>query len=152
MNYKRFDRFDMILTAFISLIFLSFLSFGGCAWFKTAEDHMNDLSQAINTEWTAKINKDWGTVYDLLTEASKSAIKRDNFIRHANVEVLNFTIKDIQIAPDGKTATATIDYTAFQMGYQLPAKTTEEWMLENGQWRRLKRPRDIGFPLNNKRE
>jgi len=128
---------------------LSFL-FSGCAYFKTAEDYKNDLNQTISKEWAAKINKDWGTVYDLATQSSKNKIKRDDFIKYVNVEVLNYTIKDLQIDPSGEKAIAVIDYTTFQMGYKIPMMTKEEWVLENGQWR-LEMPPGIPFPESGKK-
>jgi len=111
---------------------------------------MNDLNQAINTEWTAKINKDWGTVYDLVTQSSRNRIKRDDFIKHSNVEALKYTIRDLQIDPAGKKAIAAIDYTVFQMGYKIPMTTKEEWVMENGEWR-LEIPAGIQFPESGKK-
>lgn len=142
---KRKRIFYTIVTALTSLTLL----FLGCSHFKTAEDHINDLNQVISKEWTAKTNKDWGTVYDMAAESSKKDITRDDFVKYANVEVVNFTIKDVQLAPDGKKATAVINYTVFQMGYKIPMSTSEEWMLESGEWR-LKMPPGIQFPTSGK--
>ena len=146
MKRKRFFHTITTVTAIISLTLL----FSGCSHFKPAKDTINDLNQSINAEWTAKIDKDWGAVYDMATESSKKDITRNDFVKYANVEVLNYTIKDLQIEPDGKKSIAVIDYTAFQMGYKIPMTTREEWVLENGQWR-LKMPPGIQFPESGKK-
>ena len=143
MKRKCINHNIFTVTAIISLALL----FSGCSHFKTAEDHKNNLNQAINNEWTAKVNKEWGTVYDLATEASKNGRNRDDYIKHANLEVVNYTIKDVQLAPDGKTATAVIDFTAFQMGNNIPMTTKEEWVLESDEWRREMPPR-TPFPTS----
>jgi len=146
LKRKRIFHTIISVTAIISLTLL----FSGCSHFKTAEDHINDLNEVINTEWTAKINKDWGLVYDLAAESSKKEIERDDFIKYANVEVVNYTIKDVQLEPDGKKAIAVIDFTVFQIGHKIPMTTREEWVLENSQWR-LKMPPAIQFSGSGKK-
>lgn len=135
------------MRATICLALLSCLSLYGCGHFKTAPAPVDALTRAINNEWSAKVNKDWGAVYDLATQSFKTQIKKNDFIKYANLDVLDYNIKDVQIGPDGETATAVIDYTALTMGYKIPMTAKEKWVSEKGGWR-LEMPPGIQSPID----
>ena len=93
------------------------------------------LRQQVETEWNAKVDKKWGTVYDLTTEAYRNEIKRDIFISRANAVIKSFDIREIRILTSGGDAMVRVDCVISQMGHDFNMTITEKWVLEEGEWR-----------------
>ena len=92
------------------------------------------LRRNVKMEWDAKVRKDWGVVYDLTLNAYKNEIDRDLFIQRANVNVQEFSIKEVKIIQPGKKALAVVDYSINQKGFDFKTTSREEWLWENGDW------------------
>ena len=108
----------------------------GCAHFfagAKGEDALKDLAAK---EWQAKIDNDWGVVYELASDKFKKSVKRDQFIRGCGLDVEGFAIDNVKIAPDGKSAVVTVFFDVRQMGILLKgARLKEDWIIEKGKWR-----------------
>ncbi len=112
------------------------LSFAACAHIATAPPSEEKLMQNVKKAWEAKVNKDWGTVYDMAAEAYKKSIKRDAFIQGSNIQIADFTIKEAKILPEsGNKAQAVVDYTIIHMGFKFNNTARESWIWEGGEWR-----------------
>lgn len=112
------------------------LAVAGCAHLAPASAKRSEeaLRQKVKMEWEAKVNKDWGVVYDLTVDAYKNKVKRDSFVQGANINVQEFTIKEVKIIEPGRKALAVVDYRINQMGFDFKITSREEWLWENGDW------------------
>ena len=121
----------------IIFMLASILAFAGCAHLATAPAKGSEeaLRQKVVMEWEAKVRKDWGVVYDLAVDAYKEKVDRNALIRYANVNVQEFSIKEIKITEPGRKALAVVDYRINQMGFDFKITSKEEWLWENGGWR-----------------
>ncbi len=93
------------------------------------------LRQQVETEWNAKVDKKWGTVYDLTTESYRKEIKRNIFIKRANAVIKSFDIREIRILDSGVNARAKVDCVISPMGHDFNMNVTEKWVMEDGEWR-----------------
>jgi hypothetical protein len=114
----------------------SILAVAGCAHFVTAPAKGSEeaLRQKVVMEWEAKVRKDWGVVYDLAVDAYKEKVDRNTLIRRANINVQEFSIKEVKIIEPGKKAVAVVDSKISQMGFNFHMPVKEEWLWENGAW------------------
>lgn len=108
------------------------VTFVGCSASGGSE---KDLRKKIALEWQAKMNKDWGVVYDLAADAYKEKVDRTLFIQKANVNVQEFSIQEVKITESGKKALAVVDYRITQKGFDFKTTSKETWVWENGDWR-----------------
>jgi uncharacterized protein YceK len=116
----------------------------GCAHVRNIDRTGEEaLRQQVETEWNAKVNKKWGTVYDLTTEAYRKEIKRDIFISRANAVIKSFDIREIRILASGRDASARVDCVISQMGNDFNIAITEKWVLENEVWYLELTPRSL---------
>ena len=114
----------------------SILAIAGCAHLATAPAKGSEeaLMEKVVMEWEAKVNRDWGVVYDLAVDAYKEKVDRNTLIRRANVNVVEFSIKEVKIIEPGSKALAVVDYKINQMGFDFKITAREEWLWENGGW------------------
>lgn len=118
------------LVLFVSV----FLMFTACAHLTTNPGSEEALTQRVKMEWEAKVKKDWGVVYDLTVDAYKKKIHRDSFVRGANINVEEFSIKEVKVIEPGVKALSIVDYKINQMGFKFNITAREEWLWENGAW------------------
>ena len=117
------------------LILLSaFLMFIACAHLTATPGSQEALVQKIQMEWEAKVKKNWGVVYDLAVDAYRQKVDRGSFVRRANVNVQEFSIKEVKIIEPRKKALGVVDYVITQMGFDFRGTAKEEWLWENGAW------------------
>ena len=121
------------MTILILLVSI-FLIFTACAHLTVDPKSEKTLRQKVQMEWEAKVKKDWGVVYDLTVDAYKNKIARDSFVRRANINVKEFSIKEVKIIEPGKKALAVVDSKLNQMGFDINITAREEWLWENGAW------------------
>lgn len=94
------------------------------------------LHMRVTAVWNAKTVHDWGAVYDAATEESRSKMKKDRFINHANVKVLDYSIESIEISPSGDKALVSVQYSVMQNGYTFNhIQSKDEWIWEKNEWR-----------------
>lgn len=107
----------------------------GCAHFITRTGSEAALRDLVSKEWQAKIDKEWGTVYDLTSSKFRKSIKRDQFLSGCRLDVKSFTIANLEISPDKKRATVTVSFDIQQMGHLFKGmRLKETWLLEDGTW------------------
>ena len=121
------------VTALI-LLLSALLMFTACAHLMANPKSEEALREKIRMEWEAKVKKDWGVVYDLTVDAYKNKVNRDSFVQGANINVQEFSIKEVKIIEPGKKALAVVDSKISQMGFNFHMPVKEEWLWENGAW------------------
>ena len=62
-----------------------------------------DLQIRVNSLWSAKVNKDWGTVYDLTEKKYRDSISRKKYINKNHLDILDFTVTKIEIDKESHT-------------------------------------------------
>ena len=112
------------------------LAVAGCAHLTPApvEGSEESLRRKVKMEWEAKVRKDWGVIYDLAVDEYKKKVDRNLLIQRANVNVQEFSIKEVKIIEPGRKALAVVDYRINQMGFDFKITSREEWLWENGGW------------------
>ena len=126
------------------------LMFVACAHLSTGSKSEDALRQRVHTEWEAKVKKDWGTVYDLSVAEFKTKVDRNTFIQMANVNIEEFSIKEVKILEPGKKATAVVNYKTTHMQFKFNMTANEEWVWEDGAWRLNLMP-ITGLPFMHKK-
>ena len=121
------------VTALI-LLLSALLMFTACAHLMTNPKSEEALREKIRMEWEAKVKKDWGTVYDLAVDAYKNKVNRNSFVQGANINVQEFSIKEVKIIEPGSKALAVVECKISQMGFNFHMPVKEEWLWENGAW------------------
>ena len=117
------------------LMLIVCLLMSGCAHFIAKTGSEAALRDLVSKEWQAKIDKEWGTVYELTSSEFRKSIKRDQFLRGCRMDVKSFTIATLEISPDKKRATVTVSFDIQQMGHLFKGmRLKETWLLEDGRW------------------
>lgn len=116
-------------------ILLILLNFASCAHIAMAPPSEENLMQSVQKVWKAKIDKDWGTVYDMATEAYRKSIQRDAFIKSSNIQVSDFSIKEAKMTESGNEGQSVVDYSILHMGFKFNNTAREKWIWEGGEWR-----------------
>lgn len=120
---------------YIGLMLGVVLLMNGCAHYITKQGSEVALRDLVSKEWQAKIDKEWGTVYDLASSGFRKSVKRDQFLRGCRLDVKDFTIANLEISPDKKQATVTVRFDIQQMGHFFKGmRLKETWLLEDGRW------------------
>ena len=122
------------LTTTLFLLVSISLMITACAHLTANSKSEEALMQKVQIEWNAKVKKDWGTVYDLAVDAYKNKVNRGSFVRGANINVQNFSIKEVKILEPGSKALAVVECKISQMGFNFNITAKEEWLWENGAW------------------
>lgn len=109
---------------------------GACAHLKGGAGAGSEeaLRQRVLMEWEAKVNKDWGVVYDLAVDEYKKKVSRSGFISRCNLDVKEFSIKEVEILEPGEKAMATVECMADTMGMSFRFTFKEKWLLEDEGW------------------
>lgn len=120
---------------YIGLMLGVALLMSGCAHFTIRSGSEAALRDLVLEEWQAKIDKEWGTVYDLASSKFRKSVKKDQFLRGCRLDVKDFTIANLKILPDKKQATVTVRFDIQQMGHLFKGmRLKETWLLEDGRW------------------
>ena len=111
------------------------LLIGGCAHFIARPGAEAALRDLVSKEWQAKIDKEWGVVYDLASPEFRKSVKRDRFLQGCRLDVTSFTITMLEISPDKKRAVVTVRFDSQHMGSLLKGMVLKEaWLFEDGRW------------------
>ncbi|MBF0226690.1 MAG: hypothetical protein HQK76_14650 [Desulfobacterales bacterium] len=142
----------MKLTSKIFVVFLIVITnfiFFSCASIKTSKiPDEAALRNNITIVWDAKLNNDFGKIYDLTTDAYKQKVSKDKF-GSSNVKINKYNISKIELLDEGKKAKVFVDFTVNQMGNDFPFSLNEDWIVENGSWKLDIQPSAGGKPLLN---
>ena len=121
------------------VIFLlaSILMAAGCAHLATAPAGGSEeaLRKKVHQEWEAKMNRNWGALYDLTTDEHKKRVDRDSFRCKTNVNLAGFSIKDMEILEEGTKALVHVNIEVRQMGFDFTFPSREVWLWQRGEWR-----------------
>lgn len=119
------------------ILFCFLLAIFGCSQRLTQvfADRGEDLREKVRAEWEAKVNGDWGAVYDMAVNEYKKKIGRGLFVAGSNVCVTEFAIKKIDILKSEEKALVVVDYRIDCIGFIFNMTMQEEWVWEDGGWR-----------------
>lgn len=122
--------------AILMILISASVMLGACAHLKGGAGAGSEeaLRQRVLMEWEAKVNKDWGVVYDLAVDEYKEKVSLSGFLQGCNLDVREFSIKEIEILEPGKKAVATVECQTYNMGMPFQFTFKEKWLLENGAW------------------
>ena len=110
---------------------------GGCQSF---------LSQPIPAEkalenrvvemMSARVNGDWGRVYEYLCPEYKNTVSQESFMaKPRNMVFHNFNVESVNMDPSVEKATVVVQYDMRVMSYEVPdQRETQKWIIKNGQW------------------
>jgi hypothetical protein len=129
-----------------ALLVVTFFLSGSCAHKKTDESGPQTLHGAVTQVWEAKVNGEWGVVYDAAVREYKERVKRGDFVKHANLNVKEYAIKDVDIRETGRKATAVVKYKVVQNSFVFEITARDEWLFEEGAWRLNLMP-TLGGPM-----
>lgn len=134
------------ITIVATILTFSLLLLTGCAHLFGNAKTPESLRAKVEQEWSAKKASDWGGVYDLTCQAYKSQVKRDQYIKGANLNVQAFTVKEVVVDSAQGKGTATVSFDVEQMGFPFKGITLkEDWVWEDGDWRLNLNPRSTPF-------
>ena len=115
----------------LALLFLS----GACAHLSSNQASTEALTATVKKVWEAKLNGDWGVVYDNAVKEYRNKKKKADFLRRANIVVKEYAIKETTVLEPGKRAISVVDYTISHAGFEFPVtRYKEEWLWEDGAW------------------
>jgi len=119
------------------LLFICVAALFGVAYLTslTTGNTEDALREQIAAEWEAKVNQNFGAVYDMTANAYKKMVKRDKFLQRGHISVKEYSVKELKIADSGKEARAVIEFITSQMGFEFTFKSKETWIWEDGAWR-----------------
>lgn len=99
-----------------------------------ADQPTDGLTKRVQAVWEAKVNKEWGKVYDLAVSAYKQKVKRNEFEQKANLDIRDFSLAEVTVIEPEKKARAAVKYKVLQRGYEFDMTSEEEWLWENNDW------------------
>lgn len=100
-----------------------------------ADEKTDGLKSRITAHWQAKQEKDWEKAYGFFCNAYKADKSREDYCKMANLEIAAFSVEDIQMGADEKTATVKVRFEARAKGYQFPGiRIPENWIYEQDNW------------------
>lgn len=122
-----------ILMGFIFLIIGACLSACSVFQFKPAKEVLQSRVQGL---MDAKINNEWGTVYEFYASSYKEHYSRDAFLmKSRKSSVLRYEIESIEINPSGDEATVKIKNDMSAMSFEFPGIVmTQKWVKEGWSW------------------
>lgn len=124
-----------------------------------AQDGEASLRRAVERFWSLRQEQDHATIYDecLSLEARRTHGTRDRFVSSkGHVEYHWFDIKEVRV--EGTEGQATVRYAWNPVNAAIPelqdvkaseSTSVDNWILEDGRWRRLPRPL-LNFPVDPK--
>jgi hypothetical protein len=126
----------------------------GCASFPFKSDEAV-IRERVEEMMNAKINNDWGKVYDYYSSSFKKTKDKDSFTRiNRGLYFTSFTINSIEVQPSKKEATVKITYDAMMKGMDFKKNTeTQTWIKEGWNWYMfidLSEQNIMGIPVKKK--
>lgn len=93
------------------------------------------LRERVDIVWKAKVQSDWGPVYDMADSQFQKNVNRNRFVTKSHYRVKSYEVIEIKVNQDNQTATSHIQFDTEKMGMPFKISTKEAWIVENGQWR-----------------
>lgn len=105
------------------------------------------LDSRVEALWTAKKEGRLYDAYQFYCADFRKARSAEEFVRAANLEVLEFSIEEIQLAEGDNAARVTVRFHSTVQGFDLKnIRVTEDWKKEGGKWyacQKLSHPQSI---------
>ncbi len=124
---------NIVLSIFIFLVIGVCL--GACSTFpfKPAEEV---LRSRVDGLMKAKVNNEWGEIYEYHCSSYKEAISRDNFlVRSRMSSIKRYEIVSIEISPSEDEATVKLKNDMNVMSFDFPGIImTQKWLQEGWSW------------------
>ncbi len=122
----------MITKRFCFLLSISVMFLCSCAHVVHTSPE-EDLLSRVQLEWKSKLEYDWVQAYDLCCGDFKAKMDLNMFLSSSKINVTAFNILDVSIPEPGR-GVAIVEYTARHAAWEMNLKSTEAWLLENGEW------------------
>ena len=100
----------------------------------SAAETQKDLSKKVAIVWKAKVDGDWGTVYDMASSDYKKTVTRGEFLAGTRPRIVDYSIKEIKILEPKKKAQSIVNYKVEFMSSKFDATAEDEWLMEKGKW------------------
>jgi len=134
------------------LMAVSFL-FNTCADLSSDSASEEALTTSVKRLWDAKLDADWGAVYDMTVKAYKEKIEKTAFMASPKINLIDYAIQEVDILEPGRKAVSVVTYTNDQSGFQFQANHHEdEWVWEEGAWHLNLQPLTATAPFGEKKE
>jgi hypothetical protein len=108
---------------------------GACSTFsfKPAQEV---LQSRVDGFMKAKINNEWGELYEYYCSSYKEAVSRDKFLTKSRMcSDSNYEIESIEISPAEDEATVKVKTDKSVMGFDFPGIIiTQKWLKEGWNW------------------
>lgn len=109
------------------------------------KNHHLTLVDRVHQYHTARIQRDFGVLYDLHWSGYRAAVDRTSFLaRSSNVAIHGYVLEEEPVL-DGDLATVVVltEFTA--MGFEFKGRReVQEWILEHGDWFLRREPPETG--------
>jgi hypothetical protein len=94
------------------------------------------LRQRVDQMMNAKVDNDWGTVYDLMDSTYKKRMTRQNFLNlNREIQFSNYRFESLVIDPSGDTAAVRVKYDMSVKVFDFEDQVEEQqWIREKGKW------------------
>lgn len=101
-----------------------------CAMVSAKKDS-DTLEKNIKTLWSARVENQWGKVYDLTDTAFQEKTSKEQFSSSGEMQVIEYQIKSLTIDPqDPEKADVMIQFKINKMGYVFQPTVRELWLFE----------------------
>ena len=117
----------------VSVCFLLILM-SACVPLKTTNTEQN-LNRRITEIMDAKVAGDWFKVYNYFDEEYRKKVTHSSFVNRSRLMFTGYTIENIVIDTDKKSAKAQLTINFSSRGYEFNGvKETQLWIFEHGNW------------------
>lgn len=120
----------------IGILILLVGSLGACSLKHASPSGEEALRQRVSRMMQAKIDDDWGKVYEFQAPEYKKAVSKDKFLGiNRKMSVLRYSIESLEMAPSGKEATVEVKFAASVRGFEFEGMVnTQQWVKIKGTW------------------
>jgi len=94
-----------------------------------------NLMKNVTAFWTAKMNGEWGAVYDLATEEYKRQVDRVRFVKMSNANIEHFEIEKVTLLDKEDRAEVVVNYRVGVKAFVFNFTAKDTWLWEKGGWR-----------------
>ena len=133
-NSMRTGQIRKIFSIFI-LVLLA-CSLGACNIKNITKSNEEVLRQRVNAMMQAKMDDDWGTVYEFQSPEYKKEVSKKDFLGFSRkMSITSYSIASLEMAPSGKEATVEVKFAANVKGFDFDGMVnTQQWTKIKGTW------------------
>ena len=132
------------------LLIAVLLLFNSCIHLSTNSKSNAALQKSVKIVWDAKLNGDWGVVYDRTVKEYQDKVKRAHFMQGGKIVLKEYSIKEVKLSDSGEKGISVVEYTVKAAGFEFKIPNyKEEWEWQEGAWRVNLLP-TLGLPMETK--